>query len=262
MVHQCRGLSSRLPRRAAAGAERVFQVEAAGGLADPARMAEGRSAVDAATKGLEFLGRLRLVDLSRPAARAVDGRLSRQVGRILQTIHPEARPRPVFGGADELGAERVALDVGQDAEQVRVLLNREGAEAALPDVAATAMAAVVAADVAGEQPLHESAEVAIAAGPEDEVEVIGHQAEGGHAHGQALAAGGEQVEKGAVVGLVVEDAGAAVAAIDDVIADAADGCPSGSRHGASVRGGMGLSRKVECPPADPKNRVNSTNGEW
>src|SRR5262249_10244937 len=103
--------------------------------------------------------------------------------------------------------------------------------AALPDVAAGSSPAVMVADVAGEQPLHESAEVAIVAGPEDEMKVIGHEAEGGDAHGDAFGGLGEQFEEVAVVGRVVKDACAAVTAVEDVVADAADGGPSGARHG-------------------------------
>jgi len=47
---------------------------------------------------------------------------------------------------------------------VVVVLDREGLEAALPDMAAGAVAAVIATGVGGEQPLHPAPEVAIGLG--------------------------------------------------------------------------------------------------
>ena len=100
-----------------------------------------------------------------------------------------------------------------------VLLYGEGFEAALPDVTRATMAFVVTADVCGEEPLHPAGEVTVLAGPEDEVEMVGHEAVAADAHGEAFAGEGHEIDEGLIVVVVVEDAGAAVAAVDDVVAD-------------------------------------------
>ena len=60
----------------------------------------------------------------------------------------------------------MAFAVAEYAQQVFVLLDGEGAKAALVDMAAAVIVLVVAADVGGEQPAHGVAQVAVGKRPE------------------------------------------------------------------------------------------------
>jgi hypothetical protein len=64
-----------------------------------------------------------------------------------------------------------------------IVLNGEGLEPALPDVTIGAVSAVVSANVCGEQPLHPPAEVSVVPRPQDQVEMIRHEAEADDADG-------------------------------------------------------------------------------
>src|SRR5262249_16113752 len=108
---------------------------------------------------------------------------------------------------------------------------REGLEAALPDVAAGVVVLVVAANVGGQQPLHPGAEVAVVVGPEGEMEVVGHQAIAQEAQRQPFAGLAEELDEGPLIAVLVEDGGAAVAPVEDVVAQAAARGPDRTRHG-------------------------------
>jgi hypothetical protein len=54
-------------------------------------------------------------------------------------------------------------------------------------MAISAVALVMAPHMAGQQPMHPSAKIAIHDGPEYEVEVVWHQAPSGYPHGYAIA---------------------------------------------------------------------------
>jgi hypothetical protein len=99
-----------------------------------------------------------------------------------------------------------------------ILLDRKGLETALPDVAAGMVMAVIAADVGVHQPGHPGAQVAVADRPEDQVEMVGHQAVGQDAHRPSPAGFLDQPGEGGVVGRLVDDLRACVAAIEDTIA--------------------------------------------
>jgi hypothetical protein len=105
----------------------------------------------------------------------------------------------------------------------------------------------VAADVGGQQPLHPAGEVAIVARPEDKVEVVGHEAVAADPHGQSLAGQWEQIDECLEVGVIVEDASAAITAVDDVVADVSDGSASGAGHAEDPTGNSRDCQKVECP---------------
>ena len=78
--------------------------------------------------------------------------------------------------------------------------------------------------------MHPAGEVAIVARPEDKVEVVGHKAVAADSHGQPLAGQWEQIDECLEVGVVVEDARAAITTVDDVVADVSDGGASSARH--------------------------------
>src|SRR5205085_2220773 len=96
-----------------------------------------------------------------------------------------ARPAGRVKGGFQAQLRGGPLDTAQGGAQMIVLLDGKGFEAALPDMAAASVALPVAVDVGGQQPLHPPAQVPIPARPEDQVEVVGEQAEPDQAHGQA-----------------------------------------------------------------------------
>ena len=57
-----------------------------------------------------------------------------------------------------------------------ILLDWEGLEPPLPDMAAGVVVPQLAAHVSHQEPVHPAAEVTIVVGPETQVDVIGHQA--------------------------------------------------------------------------------------
>lgn len=114
-------------------AEGVFQAQPPGGCLDPARLAQGRAVAGAAAQA-EVLGVQRGIDVVDPVRRpghrpGVQPRHQRRFGP-----GPQAGPRPGLGLRHQAGAGRIAFDVPQDGPEVLVLLNREGLEAALPEL--------------------------------------------------------------------------------------------------------------------------------
>ena len=74
-----------------------------------------------------------------------------------------------------------------------VLLNGKTFEPPLPDMAATAVVAMVAADVARQQPLHELAKCRGSGGLQNQMEVVGHKAEGKDFHAMSGLSKGKQL---------------------------------------------------------------------
>ncbi len=209
----------------------------------PGRGAVRRPTLHTAPQGGQFRLGVRRLDVLQPA-----GRTWHRPGvqpRVQRQLEPErqARPGPLLGPGYQASSYRVALHVAQHGEQVVVLRDGKGFEPALPDVAAAPVAAAVAVHVGGQQPLHPGTQVVVAAGPEDEVEVVGHQAKADQPHRDAGAGLAEEADEAVVVVGVVEDPGAAVAAVEGVVAVAAHRGSRGSGHGRIVAvGGRGGKR--------------------
>lgn len=152
---------------------------------------------------------------------------------MLRVATPGARPLPILRMSYQFRTQRVPLYVAHRRQQVHVLLNWKRLEPALPHVAAgpSATLSMIPPDMRRQQPLHVSTEVVIVAWPEDQVKMVGHEAEGEQPHVDAFVGGQQQIEEAAMVLVGVEDLHAAVAAVDDVVADAADGGAGGAWHG-------------------------------
>jgi len=73
-------------------------------------------------------------------------------------------------------------------------------------------------DVRSQKPIHPARYSAVADRPKRQVEVIGHEAIGQHAHGNTRAGTPQQAHEGGVVGLVVKDLGAGIATAENVVA--------------------------------------------
>jgi len=128
-----------------------------------------------------------------------------------------------------------------------VLLDRKRLEPPLPNMPAAAITHPITVNVRRQQPLHERAEIVIAYRPKDQVKMIRHQAVADQPHRHAAASLPEQTDEIVIVVGVVKHLAALVAAIEDVVTEAANSGPSGAWHGAIVArrqpGG-----KPGCPP--------------
>ncbi len=118
-------------------AQRRFKAELFRCALYPRIAAVGRAAVDTAAQGFEFGDGLRVVDVAHPVSRPGDWPVAEEFLLVLGLLPavPEAAPTPVFGLAYEVGAQRVALDVTTDGQQVVVGCDEEGLEATLVQVA-------------------------------------------------------------------------------------------------------------------------------
>ena len=127
----------------------------------------------------------------------------------------------VVGGAlGEAGADGVLFDV-EHGGAVMGGAQRQGAEVVFPEVA---VGLVLEEDLAGVLRLevaHEVGDAAFAKRFEDEMDVVGHQAEGVNADFVAASQAVEAVEIGEELGLGIEYSLAAIAALVDVIDAAA-----------------------------------------
>ena len=80
-------------------------------------------------------------------------------------------------------------------------------------------------------------------GVEDEVEVVGHQAVGQDAHREAVAGLSDEADEGGVVGVLVEDLGFAVAAVQNVVAHVAESGSGRSGHSPKLSELSGIVKK-------------------
>jgi hypothetical protein len=69
-------------------------------------------------------------------------------------------------------------------------------ESSLPDMAAVVVVTQITTDMSRHQPVHPTTEVAIAMWPENEMEVVGHQAVGDDPHRQSDRRFHHRVKKG------------------------------------------------------------------
>ena len=167
----------------------------------------------------KFLFGLRLVDVGDPSGGTVNGTRTEK-GRAIGSLPPmKAIPLPILGTLDKGGAKGIPFDVAQDDVEVLARLARKRLEAALPNVAAASIVAVVSPHVRGRQPLHPRAKVAVGDGLQDQVEMIRHDGEGQHAHRDAFAGLSDQADECLIVGDFVENIRASVAAVEDMIAE-------------------------------------------
>ena len=115
---------------------------------------------------------------------------------------------------------------------------------------------VVAADVGGHQPLHPPAQVAAFDRSGDQMEVVGHQAIAEEAN-RHLAGGVTQgTEEGVVVAGFVEHVAAAVAAVEDVVAQAAGAGSRGAGHSKTLTGKVARRKEKMAGPREVLLRFN------
>ncbi len=140
-----------------------------------------------------------------------------------------AAPGPVGGGLDQVGADRVAFDIGEDGGEIAGFKGT-GVEAILPEVTGLGAADV---DVAGVVVVGEAdgaGERGGGGGRGDDVDVVGHEAV---AEDLDLVSGRiflEESEVEGAVGIGEEDGLAVVAALGDVMGAVGDDDAGASGH--------------------------------
>ena len=124
--------------RAAAWAKGVFESQVRRGAFCPRRAAEWSAAAHAGANRINLRPGLRPVHQTEPVTRLAHrpGRKQAALIIIAAAANPQARPRPIFGAANQIGPQRVALDVACDDEKVVIALDGEGLVATLVEVAA------------------------------------------------------------------------------------------------------------------------------
>lgn len=153
----------------------------------------------AAPQGLEFLIRLRLVNQLQPTIRLCDGTLGNRNKRSCTFEPTQARPLPVSRACDEVGTNRVSLDVSNDLQQVTILLYWKRLESSLPDSPGNSSNFVVTHDMTGKKPMHPPAHVTVCVWPKHKVYVVWHQTICEHSHRCPVTSALHQMHKRLVV---------------------------------------------------------------
>ena len=102
---------------------------------EPPRVAERRAAQDGSTQRVQLLWRLATVDQFGPTRRARDRPGVEQARCTAGAQLRQRAARSCRGGGDQAGAQRIALDIVTDGNQMRVVLDQELLVAPLMDVA-------------------------------------------------------------------------------------------------------------------------------
>ncbi len=128
-----------------------------------------------------LFGAEQTVDSVRPVARSVDRpwRQRPAVRIILGPRNAEAAPPPVLGAPHQVGPQGVPLDIAARREEMLVRLHGERLEPTLIEMTGGGRSVVRMRPPLGVrhgESAHEPEEVAILAGPQQDAEVVGHQA--------------------------------------------------------------------------------------
>ena len=129
----------------------------------------------------------------------------------------QAAPFPLLRTPDEIRAERIALHVSQHCKQVRIALDDECLVSALPNPTRTAVFAVIAACVSGEEPVRPLSQIDVSSRPNHQMDVVRHDARTDDRKWSMVVRFGNEPEKCAVVGAIMESPQLIVTAIDDVV---------------------------------------------
>lgn len=144
---------------------------------------------------------------------------------------PEARPWPRMRMGHEPRTHWIADDIAHDGQKVVVMLYRKALEASLPDMAMTPVVMMITPHMTGHPPLHKGPERIAFGRLQDEVKMVGHQTESKHFDRIGAFGNAKQIEEGPVVTVLMEDDGASIPTINDVV-DLSGHLPSwNARHG-------------------------------
>ncbi len=224
--------------RAAQRLERALQTQTLGRLLLlPHRRAIRRPTPQRPAQRFQFARCLHAVDVFQPAYRQRNRSSVQKIQTAALDPPCQTRPRPPFGAPHQLSAQGVAFDVSANGEKVLVFLNGEGLEAALVERPGTA-AVVVRMPTHGMgqgQPVEEIREFAVLMRPENEVEVVGHEAVGQQAHRHLVLGLAQDTLEGGVVAVFVENGGTSHGAVEDVVDIAASSSTWPSWHAHTLQ---------------------------
>ncbi len=146
-----------------------------------------------------------------------------------------------FGAVDELRGEGVSFDVAAEGEEVLIALDGEGFEAALVEVAVAdgAVGDAPAHGVGVGEPAEEVGDLGGGGGADDEVPVVGHEAEGEDGEWDTGVGFEEDALEGGEVGGFFEEGDAAGGAVEDVVGVAFGGDAGASWHEGECKRGDG-----------------------
>lgn len=129
-----------------------------------------------------------------------------------------------------------------------VFLDWECLESPLPDVSARLVMTMVSADMRCQEPLHPSAEVAVARRPEHQMEVVRHQAIAQNSHREPIGRGPDQFDECRVIVDLMEDLRPGIPSVEDMITVVGLRGSGSAWHDSIGRDERSeVKRKAECP---------------
>jgi hypothetical protein len=219
------GAVSRPLSRSASGAEHRLQTEPGRHRCLPRLRPERLAPLDAPKDRFLLARAKRPVDPSRPIPRPLD-RPRSQCGSLRRVLRParlEAPPLPVLCPLHQVGPQSVSLDIAAHRQEMLVRLHGEGLEPPLIEVSGTGrpVVGVPALGMCHGEPAHKAGEVAVLARPEQEMEVVGHQAVSQQSHVVAGDCLGQNSLERCIVTVIVKDGRARVGSVEGMIDESA-----------------------------------------
>ena len=188
-----------------------FQAQGGGDHRLPVCCPEGLLAIHAGAERGAFMIEEGLINTREPVGGYVDR------SGIAQMRKSQTRPGPVSRVLGQSRTDRIAEHIAEDRKEMAVLLNRKTFETALPHMPMASVVAMVAADMGGHPPLHEWAEGGVGGRLHDQMEMIGHEADGEELEGVFGFCRSEHIEERSVIAILVEDRRATAAAIEHMV---------------------------------------------
>lgn len=109
------------------------------------------------------------------------------------------------------------------------------------------MGAVMTPHVRGQQPLHPRTEHIVDPRPKQKMEMVRHQAVADDAHGRAQAPFGQEIEEPPIVVVAMENGGAPIPAVENVIAEVGGGTTGRARHESPYPSKRPMSKRGMTP---------------
>ncbi len=237
--------------RTASGAEHRLQPQSFRNRGLPGRRTVRLTPLNASSHRFFLFWAERTVDSVRPVASSVD-RSWRQrpaVRIILGPRNAEAVPPPVLGTPYQVGPQGVPLDIAAHREEMLVRLHGGRLEPALIEMTGAGRS-VVRTSPLGErhgEPAHEPGEVAILTWPEQDVEVVGHQAVSQQSHVMAHHRLREDALECRIILVGLKDSQPGVGPIQGVVDEATFRRSSWSWHVLRIQDDERGVRNGSCP---------------
>ncbi len=114
------------------------------------------------------------------------------------------------------------------------MLNGKGSKPALPQMAAALVMFVIATHVRVLQPVHPDTEITVIFRQDGQVKMVGHQAESKHGHGDFHEGMVNRLQESMIIALLVKNLAPTVAAVEHMVANAADRGSCSAGHSPNV----------------------------